>query len=98
MEGASLDDVTLAAAAPDFAYRMRLVAEGPLVPQGDAGYSVKSAEGQASWYYSQPFYRAEGVLTLPEGDVAVTRHRLARPGVVVPAAGARRRVDGTGSR
>ena len=49
-----------------------LQAEGPLVLQGDRGYSVKSAGGQASHYYSQPFYRVTGRLDLPAGPVAVT--------------------------
>jgi predicted secreted hydrolase len=69
--GDALDRLVVAAAAPDFAYEVALAAEGPLVLQGEAGYSVKSPEGQASRYYSQPFYRAEGVLHLPEGDVDV---------------------------
>lgn len=36
----------------------------PLVRQGDNGYSVKSAEGQASYYYSQPFYSVSGSVFL----------------------------------
>lgn len=59
------------AASPDFAFDMDLTARGPLVLQGDEGYSVKSAAGQASYYYSQPFYEISGVLKLPDGDVAV---------------------------
>ena len=39
---------------------------------GLKGYSVKSAAGQASHYYSQPFYKLSGTLTLPEGAVPVT--------------------------
>lgn len=62
----------LHAAGPDFAYDMDLQATGPLVFQGDAGYSVKSAAGQASYYYSQPFFEVSGTLTLPEGAVQVT--------------------------
>ena len=42
-----------------------------LTRNGDAGFSVKSAEGQASYYYSQPFYTVSGALSLPSGDVAV---------------------------
>jgi predicted secreted hydrolase len=33
---------------------------------------VKSEKGQASYYYSQPFYRVTGELTLPGGPVTVT--------------------------
>ncbi len=62
----------LAARGRDFAYDMTLQAEGPFVPQGAAGYSVKSAAGQASHYYSQPFYRIDGNLRLPGGDIPVT--------------------------
>ena len=51
---------------------MTLDATGPLVFHGDGGYSVKSAEGQASYYYSQPFYEIAGTLHLPEGAVEVT--------------------------
>ncbi|MFN6978009.1 MAG: lipocalin family protein, partial [Gemmobacter sp.] len=43
-----------------------------LVLHGDAGYSVKGPGGQASHYYSQPFYRVTGTLTLPEGAISVT--------------------------
>ena len=66
------DPARLTATGPDFAYDVTLTAEGPLVYQGDEGYSVKSAAGQASYYYSQPFYAVDGTLTLPEGDVPVT--------------------------
>ena len=72
MQGDDLADLDLTASGPDFAYDVRLRAEGPLVLHGDRGYSVKSAAGQASHYYSQPFYRVEGTLTLPDGAVPVT--------------------------
>ena len=45
-------------------YRLTLTAEGPLVIHGEAGYSQKAANGQGSYYYSQPFYRVEGDVTL----------------------------------
>ncbi|MGP1356843.1 lipocalin-like domain-containing protein [Roseicyclus sp.] len=62
----------LTARGADFAYSLTLGAQGPLVFHGDGGFSVKSAEGQASYYYSQPFYAVAGTLTLPSGEVAVT--------------------------
>jgi len=62
----------MTASGPDFAYDMALTAQGPLIFHGDGGYSVKSAAGQASYYYSQPFFAIEGTLQLPEGDIAVT--------------------------
>ena len=68
----ALDVLSLAAKGDDFAYDLALEAEGPLVLQGTGGYSVKSAKGQASHYYSQPFYRVTGTLDLPAGAVAVT--------------------------
>lgn len=72
MEGPDFDTLTLRASGPDFSYDMTLRAEGPLVFHGVDGFSVKSAEGQASYYYSQPFFRAEGTLQLPQGTIAVT--------------------------
>lgn len=72
MAGPSLSEVALSAQGADFGYDVRLSADLPFVPQGDEGYSVKSQSGQASHYYSQPFYEVTGTLTLPEGAVAVT--------------------------
>lgn len=66
------DTLSMSASAPDFAYDMDLTAQGPLVFHGNAGYSVKAATGQASYYYSQPFFDIAGTLDLPGGPVAVT--------------------------
>jgi predicted secreted hydrolase len=63
---------TLTAGGPDFAYDLTLAARGPLVLHGDAGYSVKSAQGQASRYYSQPFFAATGAAQTPDGPVALS--------------------------
>lgn len=65
-------DLSLRASTPDFAFDLALTQTGPRVLQGDGGYSVKSPEGQASYYYSYPFIKVAGVLTLPEGPVNVT--------------------------
>ncbi len=65
-------DAILRAAGPDFGYDLTMQATGPRVFHGDGGYSVKSANGQASYYYSQPFFEVEGTLQLPTGDVRVT--------------------------
>ena len=62
----------LRADGPDFAYMLALDAEGPLVFQGQNGFSLKSATGQASYYYAQPFYRVTGQLDLPDGPIGVT--------------------------
>ncbi|RLP23100.1 lipocalin-like domain-containing protein [Mesorhizobium sp. YM1C-6-2] len=71
MAGDSFDRLRLTATGTDFAYDIAMHAQGPLVLHGDHGYSVKSAKGQASYYYSQPFFAVEGTLTLPEGEVPV---------------------------
>lgn len=70
--GDELDHLTMTASGADFGYKLKLDANGPIVPQGERGYSVKSKEGQASYYYSQPFYTVSGTLHLPEKTVAVT--------------------------
>jgi predicted secreted hydrolase len=68
----ALDALAVTARGADFAYDLSLAATGPLIFHGDAGYSVKSAAGQASYYYSQPFYTVTGTITLPDGPVSVT--------------------------
>jgi predicted secreted hydrolase len=72
--GDPIGSAQLAASGTEFSYDMRLEASGPVVFQGEGGYSVKSAKGQASYYYSQPFFDIEGTLTLPNGEVNVTGH------------------------
>ena len=64
----------LAAHGPGFAYDLALATDLPPVPQGDGGFSVKSERGQASYYYSQPFYTVTGHLTLDGAQVPVTGH------------------------
>ncbi|MCS4244331.1 putative secreted hydrolase [Rhizobium sp. BIGb0125] len=59
-----LDGVSLKASGKDFSYDLTLKAQGPLILQGDHGYSVKSLAGQASYYYSQPFYAVTGRVEL----------------------------------
>ncbi|MBY5768104.1 iron ABC transporter permease [Rhizobium leguminosarum] len=60
------------AGGPDFSYTLNLKANEPLVLQGDKGFSVKSANGQASYYYSQPFYEVAGTITTSGSPVKVT--------------------------
>jgi predicted secreted hydrolase len=67
-----LSALRLSASGAEFGYAVSLTAEGPLVLHGERGYSVKSDGGQASHYYSQPFYRVTGRLDLPGGPVEVT--------------------------
>ncbi len=74
LEGPDFNRLNVNAQGPDFGFDAALTAEGPLIFHGEDGFSVKSAEGQASYYYSQPFYRIEGSLRLPTGGVAVEGH------------------------
>ncbi len=62
----------LTASATDFSYALRLDSDRPIVLQGDAGYSRKSEQGQASYYYSQPYLRVSGSLILDGKAIAVT--------------------------
>lgn len=59
-----LSTLQLQATDPRFSYRLHLTASKPLVLQGDKGFSQKSEQGQASYYYSQPFFKAEGQLQI----------------------------------
>lgn len=72
LAGPDFATLNMRASGVDFRYDLNLAAQGPLVAHGDRGYSVKSEEGQASHYYSQPFYAVDGVLDLPDGPVEVT--------------------------
>ncbi|MBI1172322.1 iron ABC transporter permease [bacterium] len=72
LEGPDLDHLHMTGAGTDFAYDVALMAKGPLVLHGQGGYSQKSGSGQASYYYSQPFFTLSGDLTLPQGKVRVT--------------------------
>lgn len=46
----------------DISVRLRLRMDTPWVLHGDQGYSRKSAQGQASYYYSQPHIQVNGVI------------------------------------
>ena len=63
-----LADMQLKASGAQFAYDLHLTSSRPLVLQGDHGYSRKSDQGQASYYYSQPFFTASGSVSL-DGQV-----------------------------
>jgi predicted secreted hydrolase len=60
------------ASGADFSYALTLNADKPLVLEGNGGYSRKSAQGQASYYYSQPFFTAAGAVTIDGRSVNVT--------------------------
>ncbi|MFP2768126.1 lipocalin-like domain-containing protein [Oceanisphaera sp. KMM 10153] len=72
----ALDHLRLTAAAEGeqgpFGYQLELEAEGPLVRHGLNGFSQKSADGQGSMYYSQPFYRVGGEVMLDGERMAVS--------------------------
>ncbi len=72
MNDATLAPLQLSARGSDFGYALRLDAAQPLVLQGDGGYSRKSERGQASYYFSQPYYTAAGTITLDGKPVVVT--------------------------
>jgi len=67
-----LSAATLAAKGDGFSYRLALKAPRAPVLQGDHGYSRKSERGQASYYFSQPFFEVSGRLTLDGRAVEVT--------------------------
>jgi predicted secreted hydrolase len=72
MRDDTLAPLELSASGADFAYALRLDADHALVLQGEAGYSRKSERGQASYYFSQPYFRATGSITIDDRPVEVT--------------------------
>ena len=60
----TLSVMTVRAAGPDYSYRLQLETPLPVVLQGDGGYSKKSERGQASYYFSQPYFEAQGEIVL----------------------------------
>jgi predicted secreted hydrolase len=71
-EADPLSAIRLTATGEGFSYALSATATGPLVAHGDRGHSVKSPAGQASRYYSQPFYDVGGNLTLGDRVIPVT--------------------------
>jgi predicted secreted hydrolase len=67
----NISPIELTASARDFSYALQLSADHPLVLQGNGGYSRKSLREQASYYYSQPFFKARGHLTIDDKPVEV---------------------------
>jgi predicted secreted hydrolase len=74
MSDTAIAPLDLKTAGADFSYALRLDADRPLVLQGDGGYSRKSERGQASYYFSQPYFKAAGILTIDDKPVQVTGH------------------------
>jgi predicted secreted hydrolase len=68
----TISPLDLTASGKDFSYAFHLEADRPLVLQGDGGYSKKSEREQASYYYSQPFFKVAGRLTIDDKPIEVT--------------------------
>lgn len=67
-----LASATLTAKGADFSYALALKTAHAAVLHGDRGFSRKSERGQASYYYSQPFFEVTGTLTFDGRPVDVT--------------------------
>src|SRR5215217_7827793 len=74
MRDEAIAPLELTASGADFDYTLRFEADRALVLQGDAGYSRKSEREQASYYYSQPFFKATGHITIDDKSVEVGGH------------------------
>jgi len=72
MSAETLSPIALNASGAGFSYALQLDADRPLVLQGDGGYSRKSDRGQASYYYSQPWFKASGTITIENKPVEVS--------------------------
>lgn len=72
MLGDPSQGLSLRASSHDFAYELQGTATGPLVLQGQNGYSVKSQDGSASHYYSQPFLQLSGWVETEAGSREVS--------------------------
>ena len=66
-----MTDTKMTARGFNWSYDLSLKPNGPLILHGDKGYSIKSEDGHASYYYSQPFFEVEGTLLFPDGPVKV---------------------------
>ena len=69
---ATVAPLELKASTADFSYALHLTADRSLVLQGDHGYSRKSDRGQASYYYSQPFFTTSGRIIIDDKPIDVT--------------------------
>ena len=67
-----LSRLDMVARGEGFSYALQLRATGPIVLQGDNGYSRKSDQGQASYYFSQPFFDVDGALAIDGKNFKVT--------------------------
>jgi len=72
MRDTTLAPLEITASGADFSYALRLDTDRALVLQGDAGYSKKSERGQASYYFSQPYFKVTGSITVDDKPKEVT--------------------------
>jgi predicted secreted hydrolase len=68
----NIQRLQMRASGQGFRYDLTLASDKPLVLHGDRGYSEKSGKGQASYYYSQPFYQVSGEVEREGQRIAVT--------------------------
>jgi predicted secreted hydrolase len=66
------DTYRVNAYSADFRYDLTLVETGPKTLHGQNGFSVKSDQGQASYYFSQPFFDAAGTIKVAGKEIEVT--------------------------
>jgi predicted secreted hydrolase len=71
-DATTISPLDISASAADFSYALHLTADRPLILQGDGGYSKKSEREQASYYYSQPFFKVAGTIAIDGKDIDVT--------------------------
>jgi predicted secreted hydrolase len=62
----------LAVTQDSYGLHLELDSSQPLVLQGDGGFSKKHPDGGGSYYYSQPFLTARGLLRFAGKDIPVT--------------------------
>ncbi len=67
-----LSALQMQASGKDYSYTVKMEATSPLIRHGNNGYSQKSNAGQASYYYSQPFYEVSGTVTIKGVQRTVT--------------------------
>lgn len=67
-----IEQLQMVASGDGFRYDLQLHSDLPLVLHGEQGYSEKSGKGQASYYYSQPFYQVQGQVQRGSLCIAVT--------------------------
>lgn len=70
--GAGFSRLKVSANGSNFRYTLNLTTDKPLVLHGKEGFSRKSERGQASYYFSQPFFTVEGVLVIGGHEARVS--------------------------